>query len=82
MCLAHNGRSCTGAQLLDILDANPGCKGILFDQPGVVAIGIPDPRIEAVAGSFFDHIPAGADAYLLRASLQCWSTQEQRRRNV
>lgn len=61
-----------GAQLVDILNAYPGCRGILFDQPEVVAANIPHSRISKVSGSFFNEIPAGSDAYLLRNILHDW----------
>ena len=62
-----------GMQLVDILEAYPGCRGVLFDQPGVVAGGIPHPRVERVAGNFFERIPVEADAYLLRHIIHDWS---------
>lgn len=62
-----------GAQLVDILDAYPGCRGILFDQEEAVAASMPHNRIEKVAGSFFDRIPGDADAYLLRNIIHDWS---------
>jgi hypothetical protein len=62
-----------GTQLVDILAAHPRCRGVLFDQPEVVAAGIPHDRIERVAGSFFEHIPVEADAYLLRNIIHDWS---------
>ena len=48
-------------------------RGILFDQPHVIedarqilgAAGVVD-RCELVGGSFFDAVPAGGDAYILR----------------
>jgi hypothetical protein len=51
----------------------PRLRGILFDQPHVIedarqildAAGVVD-RCELVGGSFFDAVPAGGDAYLLR----------------
>jgi hypothetical protein len=61
-----------GTQLVDILDAHPGCRGILFDQPEVVATGIPHSRIERIGGSFFNEIPAESDAYLLRNIIHDW----------
>jgi hypothetical protein len=61
-----------GAQLVDILDAHPSCRGILFDQPEVLATSIPDSRIQRIAGSFFNEIPAESDAYLLRNIVHDW----------
>jgi hypothetical protein len=67
-----------GAQLAAILAANRKTRGILFDQPHVVAgapplleaAGVAD-RCEIVAGSFFDPVPE-ADAYILKHILHDW----------
>jgi hypothetical protein len=69
----------TGRLIADILAAHPDMRGILFDLPNVVA-GAPtllqasgvETRCEVVGGSFFDGVPPGADAYLLRAILHDW----------
>lgn len=61
-----------GSQLVGILNAHLSCKGILFDQPDVVARAIPHDRVERVAGSFFENVPAGADAYILRSVIHDW----------
>ena len=55
-----------GAFLNAIVEANPGLRGILFDQPQVVAGAVVGERCEVVAGSFFDAVPEGADAYVLK----------------
>jgi O-methyltransferase domain/Dimerisation domain len=65
-----------GSQLVDILAAHPSCRGILYDQPDVVAAGIPHDRIECIGGSFFEKVPAGADAYLLRMVIHDWPQKE------
>jgi hypothetical protein len=67
-----------GSQLGDILRQHTRVRGILFDQPHVVA-GAPDvlaaagvaDRCEIVAGSFFEAVPA-ADAYILKHILHDW----------
>jgi hypothetical protein len=41
-----------GTQLVDILNAHPGCRGILFDQPDVVAGAISHDRMERIGGDF------------------------------
>lgn len=61
-----------GSQLVDILDANPRCRGVLFDQPDVVSTAIAHDRIDRVPGSFFEHIPVEADAYVLRNIIHDW----------
>ena len=64
-----------GSQLSSILDAHPSCRGILFDQPAVVAEA-PDGRIERVGGDFFKDVPVQADAYVMRWILHDWSDEE------
>jgi hypothetical protein len=65
-----------GTQLVDILNAHPSCKGILFEQPDVIARAIPHDRVECVSGSFLERVPAGADAYLLRQVIHDWADPE------
>ena len=72
----------SGSLLAAILGANPGLRGILFDQPAVVAkpeeldrAGLLD-RCEIVGGSFFDGVPGGADTYLMKAILHDWEDAE------
>ena len=68
-----------GALLAVLLAAHPHMRGVLFDQPHVIASldGISaDPGVAArcrtVAGSFFENVPAEGDAYVLRAVLHDW----------
>lgn len=61
---------------MDILNAFPSCKGILFDQPDVIAQAAADDRIERVAGNFFERVPAGADAYIMRWVIHDWADPE------
>jgi SAM-dependent methyltransferase len=72
-----------GELLTQLLAANPGMRGVLFDLPH--AIGIAQERIadaglsgrcECVAGSFFDEVPAGADVYLLKNVLHNWDNEK------
>jgi O-methyltransferase domain/Dimerisation domain len=65
-----------GSQLVDILAAHPSCRGILYDQPDVVAAAIPHDRMQCIGGSFFEKVPAGADAYLLRMVIHDWPQKE------
>src|SRR5262249_46375435 len=68
-----------GALMISILRAYPGLTGIVFDQPHaaarareqVSAAGLAG-RCEVVAGSFFEEVPRGADAYLLCNVLVDW----------
>jgi hypothetical protein len=67
-----------GTLLAEVLGRLRGRRGIVFDTPGVVAAataklaeaGLAD-RATAVAGNFFDSVPA-ADIYLLSAILHDW----------
>ncbi len=68
-----------GALLAAVLAAHPGLQGVLFDQPHVVTgaaallerAGVAG-RCRTVGGSFFESVPEGADAYVLRAVLHDW----------
>ena len=64
-----------GAFLNAILDAYPGMRGVLFDQPHVVDGAVVGERCEVVAGSFFEAVPEGADAYVLKAILHDWEDE-------
>lgn len=71
-----------GALLAAVLAANPGVRGVLFDQPGVIAgaggplreAGVAD-RCEYVSGDFFESVPPGGDAYLLSNIVHDWDDE-------
>jgi hypothetical protein len=71
-----------GAFLAGLLAAHPRLHGVLFDLPHVVAdagtvleeSGVSD-RCDVVAGSFFDSVPSGADAYVLKRIVYGWDDQ-------
>lgn len=65
-----------GTQLVSILDASPASRGMLFDQADVQGQTIHHDRIEVVSGDFFESVPAGADAYLMRWVLHDWADAE------
>jgi hypothetical protein len=65
-----------GSQLVDILAAHPSCRGLLYDQPDVVATALPHDRMQCIGGSFFEGVPSGADAYLLRMVIHDWPEKE------
>jgi hypothetical protein len=65
-----------GSLLVDILDAYPSCRAILYDQPKVVQQAISHARLEPVGGDFFQSVPPGADAYILRWIIHDWSEAE------
>jgi O-methyltransferase/methyltransferase family protein len=72
-----------GALLASLLGAHPQMRGVVFDQPHVVAgapavleaAGVTD-RCEVVGGSFFDAVPAGSDAYVLKAIVHDWDDDD------
>lgn len=61
-----------GALLAAILEANPQTVGTLFDQAHVVAHAPARERMHTAAGSFFEDVPAGGDAYLLKSVIHDW----------
>jgi hypothetical protein len=68
-----------GALLAAILVANPHLRGILFDLPHVVATARPlleragvSDRCDIVSGSFFERVPQGGDAYILKNIVHDW----------
>lgn len=67
-----------GAFIGAILAANPALRGVVFDQPHVVAGAKPEldrlgaaDRCEVVGGDFFDEVPPG-NLLLLKAILHDW----------
>lgn len=68
-----------GALLAAILRTHPCVTGVLLDQPHVVAdargrmerAGVAA-RCRIVGGDFFDHIPEGADAHILKSVIHDW----------
>ena len=71
-----------GTLLAAVLAQHPGLRGVVFDLPHVVAgaparlqaAGVAD-RVEVVEGSFFDGVPAGCDAYVLKSVLHDWDDE-------
>lgn len=72
-----------GSQLIAILSRHPHLKGLLFDLPHVVeraqeridGANLHD-RCSLIAGSFFESVPEGADAYLLRHIIHDWDDEK------
>lgn len=72
-----------GTLLAHVLDAVPELQGVLFDlasgleSAGSVleGAGVAD-RCEIVAGDFFDSVPEGGDAYLMRMILHDWDDEK------
>lgn len=71
-----------GYLLAEILKATPGLNGILFDMPGVSKEdqnllereGVTD-RCRIAEGSFFDGVPGGADAIILKSIIHDWNDE-------
>lgn len=74
-----------GSKLIAILQAHPRLRGVLFDQPHVVErartaiadAGLSD-RCEIEGGNFFEDVPGGADAYLMRHIIHDWDDDKSR----
>jgi SAM-dependent methyltransferase len=74
-----------GHLLAAILKKHRGLRGILFDQPQVVAAAATDgaflgaadvaARCDFRGGSFFDGVPEGADAYLMKYIIHDWDDE-------
>jgi hypothetical protein len=70
----------TGNMLAAILNAHPAPRGVLFDRPHVVteapallrARGV-EGRVSIEHGSFFEHVPAGGDLYILSHIIHDWT---------
>jgi C-methyltransferase len=72
-----------GELLATILAATPNARGVLFDLPEVVAgapallaaRGVGD-RVRVEGGSFFDDVPSGGDAYVLKNVIHDWPDEQ------
>ena len=68
-----------GGLLSTILAATPTAQGVLYDLPEVVAEasallrqrGVEN-RVRVEGGSFFDNVPSGGDAYVLKTVIHDW----------
>jgi ubiquinone/menaquinone biosynthesis C-methylase UbiE len=71
-----------GSLAAAILERHPELRAVIFDLPHVIeraqatADTDPNSRCEFVAGSFFEHVPPGADAYLLSRVLHDWDDDQ------
>lgn len=71
-----------GLLIASILKSNPTLKGILFDQPYVIerakpfmdAEGVLE-RCQLAAGNFFESVPEGGDAYILKHIIHDWDDE-------
>jgi ubiquinone/menaquinone biosynthesis C-methylase UbiE len=72
-----------GGLITSILKKNPQSQGVLFDAPQVIvgarprleANGVAD-RCETVAGNFFEAVPAGGDAYVMKWIIHDWDDEK------
>jgi hypothetical protein len=72
-----------GSLLTGVLRKYPVMKGILYDLPGVTerakaslqAAGLAD-RCKVIGGSFFESVPEGANAYLMRHIIHDWDDEK------
>lgn len=72
-----------GRLLAAVVEATPNVRGVLYDQPHVVSgapallarHGVSD-RVAIAEGSFFDHVPTGGDAYLLKNVIHDWPDEQ------
>jgi hypothetical protein len=71
-----------GGLITSILKTNPEVKAVLFDAPQVIegarprieSAGLAD-RCETVAGDFFQSVPAGGDAYVMKWIIHDWDDE-------
>lgn len=72
-----------GSKITAILQAHPKMRGILFDLPHVIerarpiieSAGLSD-RCQLVDGDFFQSVPSGADAYVMRHIIHDWDDEK------
>jgi hypothetical protein len=69
----------TGGLISAILKTNPKMRGVLFDLPHVIAEAGPlldaagvRERCETSSGDFFESVPAGGDAYVMKWIIHDW----------
>lgn len=72
-----------GSEITAILQKYPDMQGILFDLPHVVERARPSieaaelgDRCQLVSGDFFQSVPSGADAYLMRHIIHDWDDEK------
>ena len=72
-----------GLLIASILKSNPTLKGVLFDRPHVIerakpfleAEGLLE-RCQQAAGNFFESVPEGGDAYILKYIIHNWDDEK------
>ncbi|MBA2558655.1 MAG: O-methyltransferase [Propionibacteriales bacterium] len=81
-CVADIGGG-HGYLLASILAQHPKVQGLLFDRPGVIegaenvlAEARVEERVIRSGGDFFEAVPAGADAYVIKSVLHDWDDEQ------
>ncbi len=79
-CIADIGGG-QGHLLAALLNEHKQAKGILFDMPEAIEDAkrvklLPNPRAELIPGDFFQSVPPGADAYVLKHIIHDWADPE------
>ena len=71
-----------GRLLASVMRANPEMRGVLFDLPHVIEGAPPNLEAEGVSercelarGDFFEGVPAGADAYIMKHIIHDWDDE-------
>jgi hypothetical protein len=72
-----------GSLLTTVLQKHPATKAILYDLPGVTerakvslrAAGLAE-RCQVIGGNFFESVPSGANAYLMRHIIHDWDDEK------
>ena len=71
-----------GSLIASILKSNPNLKGVVYDQPSVIEGAKQllekqkvSSRCEFVGGDFFQSVPAGGNAYILKHILHDWDDE-------
>ncbi len=72
-----------GFLLASILSKYPDVRGILYDMPAIVkeagnllgAHGVKE-RCETMGGNFFESVPEGADAYIMKHIIHDWNDEQ------
>ncbi len=72
-----------GTLIAGILTAVPGLRGILYDLPSAVETAAPTlaeagvtDRCQVIGGDFFESVPVGAEAYVLKYVIHDWNDDQ------
>jgi hypothetical protein len=72
-----------GSLLTAVLQRHPRLRGVLYEQPHVIERALPGlraagvaERCQAVGGNFFESVPPGGDAYLMRHIIHAWNDDQ------